>query len=297
MATETAHPARSDPAKADLRTGIVGLGMIGRGIAVSLARRGRVSVVYDVRRDAADRLPGVRAVLGSPAEVASASDIVLVAVVDAAQVADVITGPNGILAGARSGLVVVVTSTIAVQVVRDMAEVCERSGVDLLDCAVKGGNRVAENGILALVGGPDDVVRRARPVIDDFAGRVFQCGPLGTGMATKLASAVVTAARWRAVHEAVALAAAAGAEPATLVEVIEASDPDGDALLGLQRLRMARQTVDAHSRPVRHYQRNMDKDVDAALALAAESGVVLPLVEVTRAQAADTFAWIEEAGA
>src|SRR5262249_47071331 len=84
-------------------------GVIGRGIAVSLSRRGRVPAVYDVRSDAASTLAGVPDPLPSPAAVAAASDVVFVAVVDAAQVETVVTGEDGLLAGAHPGLVIAVT--------------------------------------------------------------------------------------------------------------------------------------------------------------------------------------------
>ena len=214
--------------------------------------------------------------------------------VDAEQVAAVITGPDGVLAAARPDLVIVVVATISVQAIRALAETCARHGVTLLDCGLTGGSRAADNGLLALVGGPDDVVARVRPVLDDFARQVVHCGGLGTGMATKVAGQIVTAGRWRAVHEAVELATAAGVDRATIVEVIEASDPEGTALLGLQRLRMSGATVDGFGRPVAHYLRNVDKDMEAAQQLAAETGVGVPLVDLTAAQAADTFAWLDE---
>jgi 3-hydroxyisobutyrate dehydrogenase-like beta-hydroxyacid dehydrogenase len=276
-----------------LQAGVIGLGTIGSGIVASLERRGRAAVVYDVRPEAVSDLPGGAIPLRSPAEVGRVSDVVFVSVVDAGQVADAIDGPDGLLKAAHPGLVIVITSTIAVQVVRNMAELCERHGATLLDCGVTGGSKAAENGLLALVGGPDQVVARVRPVFDDFAEEVVHCGPLGTGMVTKIARNVVTYGCWRAVHEAVQLAAASGIEPATLVEVIEASDRDHIALLALQRLRMAGRTVDAASRTVRTYLRNMDKDLDGAQQLAVETGLAVPLVDVARAQGPDTFAWLE----
>jgi 3-hydroxyisobutyrate dehydrogenase-like beta-hydroxyacid dehydrogenase len=286
---------RQSPDRADetLRAGVVGLGTIGGGIVVSLGRRGRVAAVCDVRQNAASGLPHGTISLRSAAEVSRVSDVVFVAVVDAGQVADAIGGQDGVLTGAHPGLVVVVTSTVAVQVIREMAELCARHGATLLDCGVTGGSKATENGLLALVGGPDYVVGRVRPLLDDFAEEVVHCGPLGTGMATKIARNVVTYGCWRAVHEAVELAVASGVEPATLVEVIEASDRDHIALLSLQRLRMADRTVDAASRTVRTYLRNMDKDLDGAQQLGAETGVAVPLVDVTRAQGLDTFAWLE----
>jgi 3-hydroxyisobutyrate dehydrogenase-like beta-hydroxyacid dehydrogenase len=119
---------------------------------------------------------------------------------------------------------------------------------------------------------------------------------VGTGMATKLGCQVVTAGRWRAVHEAVELATAAGVDPATVLLAVEASDPDGTSLMRLQRLRMAGTSLDEFSRPVRHYPRNLDKDLAAAQELAAATGVEVPLVDLVRAKAADTFAWVEQLG-
>lgn len=279
------HPAES-------RAGVIGLGTIGSGIAVSLARRGRVPAVYDVRPDAARNLPGLPAPLASPAEVAGASDVVFLAVVDADQVAQVLTGEDGVLEAARPGLVVAVTATIAVQPVLDLAALCETRGVTMVDCGVTGGSKASEHGLVALVGGPEAVVARLRPILEDFTEEVVHCGPLGTGMATKVARNVVTYGCWRAVHEAVELAAAAGVDPATLLEVIEMSDREHIALLTLQRLRMAGRTVDSASRTVGTYLRNMQKDLGAAQDLAGRVGVPVPLVDVARERADDTFAWV-----
>jgi 3-hydroxyisobutyrate dehydrogenase-like beta-hydroxyacid dehydrogenase len=277
-----------------LRVGVVGLGTIGSGMAVSLARRGRLPAVFDVRQEAALELSGTADPLGSPAEVAAASDVVFVAVVDAEQVRSVVQGPNGIAEGAREGLVVLVIATIPIRVIQDLAESCAPRGVSLLDCGVNLGGRAAENGLLLFVGGPEEAIRRVRPVLDDIATQVIQCGPLGTGMATKLGCQVVTAGRWRAVHEAVELATAAGVDPETLVAAVEASDPDGSSLMRLQRLRMAGKSLDEFSRPVRHYPRNLDKDLEAVQELAAMTGVDVPLVDLVRTRAADTFAWVEQ---
>ncbi len=296
MSNQASSEPSPPPANDELRVGIVGMGTIGRGIATSLARRGRVPVVFDVRPDAARDLLGSPSLANSPADLANQTDVVFISVVDAQQVTDVVVGPEGLLSGARPGAVFVVTATIAVKVILDLAERCQPHGASLLDCGVTGGSRATENGLIALIGGPTDLVTRVRPAIEDFTARVVHCGPLGAGMATKLASQIVTAGRWRAVYEAVELASACGVDPAMLVDVIDASDPEGTALTGLQRLRIKGQTVDAFSRPVRHYFRNVDKDTAAAQQLAAEKGIALPLVDLTRALAGETFSWLDQAG-
>jgi 3-hydroxyisobutyrate dehydrogenase-like beta-hydroxyacid dehydrogenase len=210
--------------------GVIGLGMIGGGVAVSLAGRGRVPAVYDLRGDAAGELAGVPDVLPSPAEVARGSDVVLIAVVDAVQVREVLSGPDGVLAGAHPGLIVVVLSTVAVPDIHEFAGACAEVGVALLDCGVTPGDQAAHNGMVAMVGGDDSTVHRAMPVLSDFAKRVVHCGPLGAGMATKIARNVITFGSWRAAHEAAELARTAGVAPQTLIDVVEEADPHGATL-------------------------------------------------------------------
>jgi 3-hydroxyisobutyrate dehydrogenase-like beta-hydroxyacid dehydrogenase len=269
-----------------LRAGVVGLGLIGGGVAVSLARRGRVPVVYDIRADTAAAFPGA---VKSPAEVAAAADVVLVAVVDADQVRDVLTG---LLTAAHPGLVVVLLSTVAVPVVHELAAVCADAGVSLLDCGVTPGDKAAENGMVAILGGDTDVVERARPVLEDFAKRVVHCGPLGAGMATKIARNVITYGSWSVVHEAVTLARAAGVDPATLVEVIETADPGGTTLLSWLRDQIAE--YPANREVVPQVVKLLDKDLAAAQELARTFGVDVPLVSLARAAGPRTLAYPDQ---
>lgn len=273
--------------KSTLRAGVVGLGMIGGGVAVSLARSGSAPAVFDVRPDAADGLPGVPDVLASPAEVAAASDVVMVAVVNAAQARQAITGEDGILTAARPGSTVVLLSTVALPVVRELAAACAEHAVGFLDCGVTPGDKAAEHGMVAIVGGDAAVVESAGPVLAGWAKRVVHCGPSGAGMATKIARNVVTYGTWRTVHEAAALASAAGVDPGRLAEVIEAADPDGRTLLQLLGMRGADgELPDAVGRQISPL---MTKDLDAALALAQDLGVSVPGVGVSRERAAETL--------
>jgi 3-hydroxyisobutyrate dehydrogenase-like beta-hydroxyacid dehydrogenase/alkylhydroperoxidase/carboxymuconolactone decarboxylase family protein YurZ len=270
-----------------LRAGVVGLGMIGGGVAVSMARRGRTPAVHDVRPNASAGLPGVGDPLGSPAEVARNSDVVMVAVVTADQARDVIGGENGLLAGAHPGLTIVLLSTVALPVVHELAALCAGPDVGFLDCGVTPGDRAADHGMVAIVGGNEATVEAARPVLDDWARRVVHCGPLGSGMATKIARNVVTYGSWRAVFEATALARAAGVNPARLAEVIDTADPAGHTLLTLLRLRGDDDTLpESAGRKIRPL---MTKDLDAARDLAATLNVDVPLVEATRTHADQTL--------
>lgn len=267
-----------------LRTGVIGLGMIGGGVATSLSRSGYLPLVYDIRPEAAD-LPGTPELAASPAVVATASDIVFVSVVNADQALDVLNGKDGLLSGSHSGLIVVLLSTVSLETVTRLSELCTEYDVTLLDCGVTPGDKAAENGMVAMVGGDEESVEHARPALEGFAKAVVHCGPLGAGMATKLARNVITYGSWRTVSEAASLAASAGVSPQTLIDVIETADPDGTTALMLLRQQQtsAAAAVGEQIRPL------MAKDLAAAKELAASSGLQMPLVDVAQDKATDTL--------
>ena len=95
--------------------GVIGLGQIGAGVAICLARSSQLAAVYDVRADAADTLDGVPPVVASPAELARQADVVIIAVVNARQTIDVLSGPDGVLSQARPGMSIVLVATVSIE--------------------------------------------------------------------------------------------------------------------------------------------------------------------------------------
>ena len=264
----------------ELRTGVVGLGMIGGGVAVSLAKGGRpAAAVYDVRSEAADGLEGVPAPVSSPAAVAESSDVVLVAVNTAQQAHEVLAGESGLLSAAKAGTIVVLLSTVTLEAVRTLSALCEEHDVILLDAGVTGGTVAAQNGLVTMVGGPDDAVQRALPVLEAFSKNVVHCGPLGAGMATKLARNAITYAMWAAVREATSLAASAGVDPAKLLEVMQTADDSVKPTLHLELLVADYKIGEEQAEWAIGL---ADKDLDAAQELAAEVGVEVPITDVVR---------------
>ena len=265
---------------AALRVGVVGLGMIGGGVAVSLATSGRpASAVYDVRPEAAEGLAGVPARVASPAAVAELCDVSLIAVNTAEQARAALAGEHGLLSTAAAGHVVVLLSTVSLASVRELATLCEAHGVTLLDAGVTGGSAAATNGLVTMVGGPDEAVASALPVLEDFSKAVVHCGPVGAGMATKLARNAITYSMWAAVREATSLAAASGVDPATLLEVMRTADDSVKPTMHLELL-----AADYHlSEEQAAWALGLaDKDLDAAQELAAEVGVETPIVDLVR---------------
>ncbi len=262
--------------------GVIGLGMIGGGVAVCLARSGHLKAVYDLRPEIVETLAGVPPVVSSPAELAKQVDVVLIAVVSAKQTIDVLTGPQGVLSEARPGLSVVLLATVSLTDLGEIRALTDAAGVSLIDSGVTGGPRAKENGLICLVGGADEAVAEVMPVLNGFARSVAHMGGPGAGMAAKIARNVVVYGCLRAGYEAAVLCRNAGVDVRALTRVIEeSSDGVGGPMMLMSR---ADPLQDANEAKVREYTRGlMVKDLEAALDLAASFGIDLPMVELTLA--------------
>jgi 3-hydroxyisobutyrate dehydrogenase-like beta-hydroxyacid dehydrogenase len=274
--------------------GVIGLGDIGKGVAGALVRAGIDVVVCDVRAEATAALAEVADVAASPAEVGAQADVVLVAVVNDAQVRAVVDGPDGAL-GAMDDGAVVVLATVAPSTVEAVAEVAAARGVDVLDCAVSGGPEASAAGrLVAMVGGDGAAVDRVRPVLDAFTGVVVHMGPVGAGLKAKLARNLVQYGSWLAAYEAQVLAEAAGIELAKLALVIRESDKFiGGASRLMFRDTAAPLPVDTDAGYVAAMAAGASlahKDLRAAMALGRELGVDMPLAAMTDARCDDVFA-------
>lgn len=290
--TNQHSPDQHSPVPPPLTAGVVGLGVIGSGLAISLVNSGRPPIVFTHRPSAAEAIAGLGGVADSPADLARRCDVVMVAVLDAPQARAAITGPGGLLEGAHEDLTVALLSTVDVPVVHELADAAREQGVKLLDCGVTGARKAAENGMVAVVGGESADVERARPVLEDWSKAVVHCGPVGAGMATKIAHNLIVFCSWRVVYEASKLAAEAGVEGSKLIEVMRTGDPDGTLLLTAAKMRDgAVGPVD--DGPTREAMEAIVKygvkDLDAAHDLAGDLGIELPVLEIARERMAETF--------
>lgn len=268
-------------AEADaLRAGVIGLGPVGSGLAVSLSRSGRTPLVFDARPNAFDGLASLVIRESSAFNVGRKCDVVLITVFDEEQVRQVLMGPRGVLAGAQPGLVVVVVSTVTVAAVEEFARLCTESDVALLDCGITPGDQASTNGVVGLVGGPAEVVARALPILNDFARVVVHCGPVGAGMAVKIARNLVTYCTWAAVHEASLLAEASGIEQDTFLRAMRETEAEHPQSLKLLELRTS--GFAAPTERVRNATQVAAKDLDAAVQLSRARGVPISLPEATK---------------
>lgn len=270
-----------------LRAGVIGLGQMGGGAAVCLARAGRPLSVYDIDPKAALRWEDghlVPPVAASCAEVARQSDVVVILVVDAKQVWSVLNGPDGLLAGATPGLVVVVGSTIALDELDRMRETAAEAGVTIVDCGVTcppGGH--TRKRIVGIVGAEPAVFDRIREVLDDFTQAALLMGGPGAGMRTKIIRNMMYYATWAAAAEAKTLAERAGVDIGKMAEINRLSEVDASGPTLWLKSWAARDSIPGGKDAVHaHVQGVMLKDIDAAAALAADYGVELPLIALMR---------------
>ncbi|MEO7392903.1 MAG: NAD(P)-dependent oxidoreductase [Ramlibacter sp.] len=216
--------------------GLVGLGLMGRGMGMSLLRAGfRLGIVAHRRRETAEELCASGAwEAANAAELATDCDTVVLCLpsLDTAQA--VLLGPSGVSAGAGSGLLVVECSTLRPDAAVDFDRQLAASGIAFVDAPVTRGPAEAEAGKLnALVGGRPAAVARADPVLRAFCAQVFAMGGPGQGYAAKLVNNFLAFSSLVAVSEAMATAGRAGLHLPTLLQAISASGGQNRVLDGL----------------------------------------------------------------
>jgi 3-hydroxyisobutyrate dehydrogenase len=274
--------------------GVVGLGEIGGGLAGNLLKAGVTLSVCDIRSEATEPYREGARVAASPRDLAEHSDVVLVAVLNDAQVRNVLEGDDGVFAGSRDGAIVVVVSTITTETVTAMREAGARHGITVVDCGVSGGQAGADNGeLVCMVGGTEDEVDRVRPLLDVFSCLVLHMGPPGTGLSAKLARNVVQYGSWLAAQEAQELAEAAGVDLIKLGEAIRESDRVIGGAARLVFRPTAEPWPDDTDPALLTFLRDKaalaHKDLAAARDLADQLGVTLPVAALTDARCERIF--------
>jgi 3-hydroxyisobutyrate dehydrogenase len=199
--------------------GFVGLGDMGGAMAERIVEAGMDLTVFDVRAEAVDALVarGAKPATSVP-DLARASDVVLVCVIDDGQVLDVVR--TGLAGNLRRGSVVVVASSVRPDTIREVAALLG-TGIDVVDAPVAGSRPAVAAGTLTLMlGGEAEVIERITPVLDTFGGRIFHCGGHGAGQAMKIANNIMLHMNHLVALEAVRFARSQGIDEATLLEVV-----------------------------------------------------------------------------
>jgi len=208
--------------------GYIGLGTMGEPMARNVVAAGFPTWVHDLNDLAVGRLvnAGARAA-GSPRELARNCRVVLVNVVNDAQVEQVVCAPDtGLMDALDEGSVVVVHSTVHPDTCVRLAGELAKRGVGLIDAPFTGGASAAAAGTLSLlVGGEHWCVEAARPVLE-AEGVVTHLGGVGTGEVAKLGNNLVIGITVHAVHEAIRLGMSAGLDSDTMLAVLTSGAAD-----------------------------------------------------------------------
>jgi 3-hydroxyisobutyrate dehydrogenase len=258
------------------RIAFLGLGTMGAAMAANLLRAGFDVVVWNRtpgRAPELDELGAGRA--ATPAEAAAASEIVVICVSDTPDVEAVLFAPDGVVAGARPGTLVIDCSTISPGATRDFAKRLAGSDVRLVDAPVSGGSEGAQKATLTIfVGGEAGDAERARPVLAALGKTISHVGPIGSGQAVKAVNQVILAGTYLGVAEGIVLAMKSGLDVAQVVEALGG----GAAQSWVLANRSGRMI--ANDYPLGFKVALHRKDLGIALGLAGETGADLPVASL-----------------
>jgi len=256
-----------------MKTGFIGLGIMGKPMAKNLLKAGYRLVVFDINAAPMKELAAAGAeTAASPKEVAEKCDVVVTMLPNSPHVRAVLLGPQGVIEGAGPGKTVIDMSSIAPLASREIASLLAEKGVEMLDAPVSGGEPKAIDGTLSvMVGGKKDVFERCHSIMKSMAASVVRVGDSGAGNVAKLANQIVVALNIAAMSEALVLAAKAGVQPDLVYQAIRGGLAGSTVLDAKAPLVMDRKfspgfRVNLHI-----------KDLGNVLETSREIGVPLPL--------------------
>jgi len=254
------------------RIGFIGLGVMGKPMALNLLKAGYKLTVWNRTRSKMDELLAAGASgANSPKDVAEKSDIVVTMVTDSSDVEEVVLGEEGIIHSAHPGLIMIDMSTISPTIAKKIAQTLSKRGAKMLDAPVSGGEVGAKEAALSImVGGPEETFEECLPILKALGKRITHMGPNGTGQTTKLCNQAICALNVQAVCEGLMLGARAGLDLRKLLEVVTAGAANSWMLSNL-----GPKMVEGDYRPgfrIRHQQ----KDLRLVLSFAAELGLPMP---------------------
>lgn len=254
-----------------LNIGFVGLGIMGAPMAGHLLKAGHQLFVHSrgkipplIAQSSATQCVTARGV-------AERADIIFVMVPDTPDVEAVLFAENGLAAGLTKGKVVVDMSSISPLATKTFARKINALGCDYLDAPVSGGEVGARNATLSImVGGPEPVFERIKPLFELMGKNITLVGGHGDGQTAKVANQIIVALNIEAVAEALLFAARAGADPARVRQALMGGFASSK-ILEVHGERMVNRTFDPGFRIALH-----QKDLNLALSSARELGVSLP---------------------
>ncbi len=255
------------------KVGFLGLGIMGKPMALNLIKAGYELTVYDVVSERMEDVLKAGARRGSSGkDVAARSEVVITMLPNSPHVREAALGPGGVLEGARPGTILVDMSSIAPLASKEIAAQAQAKGVAMLDAPVSGGEPKAVAGTLAImVGGPQETFDQVKDILAAMGSSVTWVGEIGSGNVTKLANQIIVALNIAAMSEAMVLATKAGVDPEKVFQAIRGGLA-GSAVLDAKVPLALKGNFKPGFRIELHI-----KDIANALDTAHELGVPVPL--------------------
>ena len=262
----------------DRKIGFIGMGIMGKPMAVNLLKAGYAVTVHSrtkARAEAAIKAGAVWA--DSCAAVAEKSDVVICCVPDTPDVEKVLLGKDGAAEGSREGTICIDCSTISPAVTVEMGRKLAEKNIHLLDAPISGGEIGAIEGKLSIMmGGEKKLFEQVKPIMSAMGRSVVHCGPLGYGQRTKLANQIMVIHTLMSVAEGLAFAEKAGLDPETTWQVTSAGAAGSRALTVL-----GKRIIEGDMRPGFMVDLQM-KDLRLVMEYAEEIGQPLPGVALAK---------------
>jgi 3-hydroxyisobutyrate dehydrogenase len=271
--------------------GVIGLGNMGRGMALTLKRAGYRVLGFDVAEAARSALAGEGVeTFVTISTVVAAADIVILSLPTAEIVETVVTGADGILAHARAGVVVVDTSTSHPLTSRKLAGMLAARGMAFIDAPVSGGPKGAVTGTMTMVIGADDAsLARVMPVLECMSSKRVHVGPVGAGNVAKIVNNLLCAAHLLTAAEALRIARAAGVDAERLLDGLNAGSGRSGVTLANVPTWVLNGAFDSG-----FTMKLMRKDIRLAEQFIGELGLSLPLAADTARIWADSASTIAD---
>lgn len=257
------------------KIGFIGLGIMGKPMALNLIKAGRKLAVYDIRPEPVEELvkKGAERCL-SPKHVAGISDLVITMLPDSPDVKEVVLGNDGVLKGIRPGTIIVDMSSIAPAVSIEISKKVKEKGVEMIDAPVSGGEPKAIEGTLSIMaGGSLNTFKKVEGVLKAMGSSVVRVGEIGSGNITKLANQIIVALNIAAMSEAMVLAEKAGVDAESVFNAIRGGLAGSTVLNAKMPM-----ILDANFKPGFRIGLHI-KDLKNALETANELGVAVPLTK------------------
>jgi 3-hydroxyisobutyrate dehydrogenase len=261
-----------------MKVAVLGLGIMGAGMARQLLARGFAVTVWNRNAGKAEPLGAAGArIAATPADAAGDAEVVHAMLADDDASRAVWMGEHGALGAMRPNAIAIESGTLTVEWMRELAAAAATRGVGFLDAPVTGSKAQAETGALSfLVGGPADVLERARPMLSAMGGNILHLGPHGSGALMKLINNFMCGVQVASLAEAIGMAARSGLDVGQAAQVLANGSP-GSPLVKILSQRMVQRDYSPN-----FFVRLMAKDLEYARAAFGRAGIELASAGVAR---------------